>query len=245
MSNREPVLKTFQPSIDDQPTLPDHSLGTRGVIEDDYLNAQLEKDSQTEKKFHSERKLHEQTSWNNFQHAASSVAQLYKDNAHGKDEQWFSFQNAAEHTTVLYRESLEGFKVYGDISAQYGYSRRNKEIIHWLKRKRKNNIKRDDLVKYLCGRTSPPYKKNLPLRHHGQLESDNQMQTFREAVCLQGLHNKMSGINFEGGQGSPRQVQQQDLSAFIHDEYKSNQSRKRSASMSGPITGQTSPKRKR
>lgn len=251
MSNLDPVFNGYQPKNDKKDlSMQDHNLQSRTHKEDEYLNKQLDSDSQIEKKYHAERAIHEQASWNNFQLAASSIAQLYKDKAtDGRDEQWFSFQNAAEHATVLYRESLEGYKAYGDLSAQYGYSRRNKELIHWLRRKRKT-IKRDELVKFLCGRTSPPYRGYLPLTHGQVLDRDNRMQTFREAVCLGGLNNKMSGINFDGGQGSPRANPQQDLSSFLHEQFKqasrsSSPSRKRSASISGTVLDQTSPKRKR
>lgn len=250
MSNLDP-FNGYQPANDniDIP-LQDHGLPSRVFKEEEYLSSQLDVDSQIEKKRHTERTIHEQNIWNNFQLSASSIAQLYKDKATGgKDEQWFSFQNAAEHATIFYRDSLESYKAYGELSAQCGYSRRNKELIHWL-RKRRKNIKREDLVKFLCGKTSPPYKAYLPRPH----DRDNKhMQTFREAVCLGGLNNKMSGINFENGHASARAVppHQQDLSGFLHDQFdqsarSSSPSRKRSASINGSIAmDQSSPKRKR
>jgi len=216
--------------------------------DEEYMNSVLDHEAQTEKLYHTERAANEQILWNNFQHTAAAIAQLYKDKDNGRDEQWFSFQNAAEHATVLYRQSLEGYKSFGDVSHQYGYSRRNKELISWLRKKRKF-VKRDELIKFLCRKAPSPYLTYLPTR--SQPELDNRLQTFKEAVYLGGLNTRMSGINFDGSQqdrSSPRTKNQQvDLSSFLHAQCqyhdRSSPSRKRSASMSG--ANESSPKRRR
>ena len=41
-----------------------------------------------------------------------------------------------------------------DYGRQIGYQKRNKDVLKWAKARRKN-VRREDLISFLCGRTSP------------------------------------------------------------------------------------------
>ncbi|XP_065580211.1 HUWE1-associated protein modifying stress responses-like isoform X3 [Artemia franciscana] len=65
------------------------------------------------------------------------------------------FQNAAETVTALYKVSNDSVRISMDKGIQVGYQRRNKEKAQWAKRKRRN-IKRDELLSFLAGKPPPP-----------------------------------------------------------------------------------------
>ena len=53
--------------------------------------------------------------------------------------QWQSFQNAAGAITVLYKDSLEACKVHYDLGLITGQHRKLKELMSWLKKKKRRN----------------------------------------------------------------------------------------------------------
>lgn len=54
-----------------------------------------------------------------------------------------------------FTESTDALRRSGDIGIQCGYQRRNKELLSWARKKRRN-IRREDLISYLAGKPLPP-----------------------------------------------------------------------------------------
>uniref|UniRef100_A0AAZ3R5A3 Uncharacterized protein n=1 Tax=Oncorhynchus tshawytscha TaxID=74940 RepID=A0AAZ3R5A3_ONCTS len=67
---------------------------------------------------------------------------------------WVPFQNAATAVTNLYKESLESHQRSYELGVQRAYQRRNKDMLAWVK-KRRRNIRREDLISFLCGKAPP------------------------------------------------------------------------------------------
>uniref|UniRef100_A0A1B0CNI6 Uncharacterized protein n=1 Tax=Lutzomyia longipalpis TaxID=7200 RepID=A0A1B0CNI6_LUTLO len=100
------------------------------AIENQYMEAIENDEPDFETQLIVEREAVLKSAWRNFQDSATAVAQLYKDSA-------------------------EGLRRIGDVAVQCGYQRRNKEIAAWVK-KRRRNIRREDLLSYLAGKPPPP-----------------------------------------------------------------------------------------
>ncbi|CAB1417511.1 unnamed protein product [Pleuronectes platessa] len=98
----------------------------------------------------------QQKLWHLFQNSATAVAQLYKDRVCQQQglSLWVPFQNAATAVTNLYKESMEARQRSYDLGIHLGYQRRNKEVIAWVK-KRRRTIRREDLISFLCGKVPP------------------------------------------------------------------------------------------
>lgn len=106
--------------------------------------------------------------WFTFQSAASSLAQLYKErplcdccerciyrqNSH---DRWLPFQGAANKVTHLYKDGSDALRAGIELGYHAGIQRRNRDITHWVKKKRRM-IKREDMLHHLSGR-SPPRKR--------------------------------------------------------------------------------------
>ena len=94
-----------------------------------------------------------------------------------------------------------------DLGIQYGNVRRTKEILNWA-RKRRRNIRREDLIAFLCGRPPPVRHRpasvsrstsrvvmerssprlHAPSSSQSRAERDEpDLQPFRDALALQGL----------------------------------------------------------
>ena len=56
-------------------------------------------------------------------------------------------------------DGSDGLKLSLEYGYQAGYQRRNKDMLAWAKKKRKN-IRREDLISFLCGRTSPKRRQS-------------------------------------------------------------------------------------
>lgn len=103
--------------------------------------------------------------WTSFQDSATAIAQLYRDRYTGEPATiWLQFQTAAGTVTALYKDSCESLKRTTEIAKQSGYQKRNNEILHWAKRKRRL-IRREDLLAYLAGK--PPPLSRQSHHHHG------------------------------------------------------------------------------
>ncbi|CAG2103826.1 unnamed protein product [Medioppia subpectinata] len=101
--------------------------------------------------------------WVSFQTAACSIAQLYQ----GREQHvsvWMPFQNAASAVTTLYKECIESQKRFSDFGFQCGQQKRNKELLAWLK-KRKRMIRREELIAFLSGATNQS-QYGHPFHHH-------------------------------------------------------------------------------
>jgi len=108
--------------------------------------------------------------WLTFQSAASSLAQLHKDrvpcdccesciyrqNQPDRDR-WLPFQGAANKVTHLYKDGSDAFRAGIELGFHAGVQRRNRDITSWTKKKRRN-VRREDLLLQLSGR-SPPRKR--------------------------------------------------------------------------------------
>uniref|UniRef100_A0AAQ4RA93 HUWE1 associated protein modifying stress responses a n=1 Tax=Gasterosteus aculeatus aculeatus TaxID=481459 RepID=A0AAQ4RA93_GASAC len=158
--------------------------------------------------------------WHLFQNSATAVAQLYKDRACHQQglSLWVPFQNSATAVTNLYKESAEAHQRSFDRGIQIGHQRRNKDMLAWVK-KRRRTIRREDLISFLCGKAPPhrssranprlamvaPSRANSPAETGSSVETD--LQPFREAIALHGLSGAMASISVRSGApGSPTHV---------------------------------------
>lgn len=89
-------------------------------------------------------------------------------------------------------ESVEARQRSYDLGIHLGYQRRNKDVIAWVK-KRRRTIRREDLISFLCGKVPPPRTSRAPPRVASRpppTETDSSVETdlqpFREAIALQG-----------------------------------------------------------
>lgn len=93
-------------------------------------------------------------------------------------------------------ESVDTHQRSFDIGIQIGYQRRNKDVLAWVK-KRRRTIRREDLISFLCGKVPPPRNSRAPPRltvvspnratsteTSSSVETD--LQPFREAIALHG-----------------------------------------------------------
>ncbi len=93
-------------------------------------------------------------------------------------------------------ESMEARQRSYDLGIHLGYQRRNKDVIAWVK-KRRRTIRREDLISFLCGKVPPPRTTRAPPRvamvsasrsspseTGSSVETD--LQPFREAIALHG-----------------------------------------------------------
>lgn len=204
-----------------------------------------------------------------FQNSATALAQLYKDRSHGLSL-WVPFQNAASSVTTLYKDSIETSKHCMELGMHRGRQRQIRDIMTWVKKKRRN-IRREDLIAFLSGKTLPQRTKvSSGMRHNpsARLErpfprftsadsiptnTEPDLQSFREAIALQGLDGAMSNISVgfrphSSPTQSPlpnlsRNNNLEELNSFIIEEFTRNcDSRKRSAT---PDVSMDSPTRKK
>ncbi|KAK0148513.1 UPF0472 protein C16orf72 [Merluccius polli] len=158
--------------------------------------------------------------WHLFQNSATAVAQLYKDRVCHQQSLslWVPFQNAATAVTNLYKESVEAHQRSFDLGIQLGHQRRNKDVLAWVK-KRRRTIRREDLISFLCGKAPPPRSSRTnprlamlaPSRASPSPETGSSVETdlqpFREAIALHGLSGAMASISVRSGPpGSPTHV---------------------------------------
>ncbi|KAJ8251109.1 hypothetical protein GJAV_G00217360 [Gymnothorax javanicus] len=217
----------------------------------------------------------QQKLWHLFQNSATAVAQLYKDRVCQQQglSLWVPFQNAATAVTNLYKESVEAHQRSYDLGIQIGYQRRNKDVLAWVK-KRRRTIRREDLISFLCGKAPPPRTSKAPPKltvmspnrapsteTSSSVETD--LQPFREAIALHGLSGAMASISVRSGApGSPTHVSGSsnpgrrrnglhdvDLNTFISEEMAlhldNGSSRKRASVQCDVITDSPTHKRNR
>ncbi|KAE8579844.1 hypothetical protein XENTR_v10024205 [Xenopus tropicalis] len=177
--------------------------------------AEAEQEDQPEE----EAEQSQQKLWHLFQNSATAVAQLYKDRVCQQQglSLWVPFQNAATAVTNLYKESVDAHQRSFDLGIQIGYQRRNKDVLAWVK-KRRRTIRREDLISFLCGKVPPPRNSRAPPRltvvspnratpteTGSSVETD--LQPFREAIALHGLSGAMASISVRSSTpGSPTHV---------------------------------------
>ncbi|XP_015914057.1 HUWE1-associated protein modifying stress responses [Parasteatoda tepidariorum] len=197
--------------------------------------------------------------WFLFQNAATSITQLYKDRQNGVSL-WVPFQTAASSVTSLYKECIESHKPLYDLGFQSGNQKRNKELLSWVKKK-KRNIRREELIAYITGRTPPASRFACPKPrlvldgmhsspHLGHAHRFSQSEAsglltprsenldmFREALAFSAnlrQHNPGSPTGLSRVNRSRHcnstSTSHNELSAFIAEEF-SRHSRKRSPSV--------------
>uniref|UniRef100_A0A8C1U1S6 UPF0472 protein C16orf72 homolog n=1 Tax=Cyprinus carpio TaxID=7962 RepID=A0A8C1U1S6_CYPCA len=136
--------------------------------------------------------------WHLFQNSATAVAQLYKDRVCHQQglSLWSPFQNAATAVTNLYKESVDAHKRSFDLGIQIGHQRRNKDVLAWVK-KRRRTIRREELISFLCGKAPPPrtsraapkltvMSPNRPPSSDTESSVETDLQPFCEAIALHG-----------------------------------------------------------
>lgn len=105
-----------------------------------------------------DKERHNQRLFQSFQKSACNVAQMFKDKPkQGQNamSSWESFQNAAGAITVLYKESLEACRVHMELGVHLGQQKKLKDIISWIKKKKKRSIRKEELVSFLIGKQYP------------------------------------------------------------------------------------------
>lgn len=94
--------------------------------------------------------------WQSFQSSASSVSDLYRERTEGGAHQlWIPFQTSASRVTLLYKDSVESTQRAAKTGQAAGKTRQTKDVLGWARKKRPT-IRRDELIAFLCGKTSPP-----------------------------------------------------------------------------------------
>lgn len=163
---------------------------------------ELENGQDYEKQLDESKDLIEKNLWTAFQTTATTIAQLYKDR-HSGLSLWVPFQNAASNATALYKECIDSQKKLSEIGSRCGYQRRNKELAAWVK-KRKKNLRREDLIAFLTGKGAPhwprprkeairsstyPFFPHIALPHEemGPVHPTNINQEFKETLPNFGL----------------------------------------------------------
>ncbi|XP_052772632.1 HUWE1-associated protein modifying stress responses-like [Mya arenaria] len=206
-----------------------------------------------------------------FQNSATAIAQLYKDRSNGLS-MWVPFQNAASSVTTMYKDSVESAKNSMELGVQKGRQRNLKDIVSWVK-KRRRHIRREDLLAFLSGKNPPQRTKSgAGVRHGSSVRADRSfprfpsadslprsaeadLQCFREAIALQGLDGAMSNISVgfrphsnHGANNQPPHAGMpknniDDLNSFLLEEFSRNcDARKRSST---PDVNMDSPTRKK
>ncbi|XP_041474103.1 HUWE1-associated protein modifying stress responses-like [Lytechinus pictus] len=229
---------------------------------DRELEPNLDERLPQEKQFASE-KL-----WYSFQNCASAVTTLYKERLNQSNIHiplWLVFQNAAGSVTQLYKESTDAQKCSLDLGISIGHQRRTRDIVAWVK-KRRRHIRREDLLAFLCGKAPPgrirpshgvprspsdrssPRTLSPPREAQRTGEPVDDLQPFRDALALHGLNGAMANIGVSQSPSSHhsssrrRHASNHDL--FPEDLVSHPDSRKRSSTTSAP-TAEGSPSHKR
>lgn len=160
-------------------------------------------------------------------------------------------------------ESVEANQRSYDRGIQIGHQCRNKDVLAWVK-KRRRTIRREDLISFLCGKAPPPRTSRAPPKltietpkwassteTGSSVETD--LQPFREAIALHGLSGAMAGISVRSSTpGSPSHVSggsnqnrrrnglhDADLNTFISEEMAfhldNGSTRKRTSAQCGDV----------
>jgi len=181
---------------------------------------ELETEPDLQQEIQKEKDLVAQKLWLSFQNAATAIAQLYKDRQQGVSL-WVPFQTSAGAVTTLYRDSVDAHRLSLELGSQWGYQRRTRDILAWAK-KRRQHIRREDLISFLTGKQPPPSSHARPCvsphrpNSHGWMDHRNasnhprlpatevcaapqdakeDLETFKEAIALSSLNGAMSNIS--------------------------------------------------
>ena len=114
------------------------------------------------------------------------------------------------YVIVSVTDSLDVMKRCFELGTQYGTKRHKKEMLSWVK-KRKRQMRRDDLIGYMCGKPPPPLPRNSHGRSGSRVSIDRgsprgqssrsvdasshacsdtaELQPFCDALALQGMNS--------------------------------------------------------
>lgn len=166
----------------------------------------VEDSADQERQIQLERETVNQRLWLLFQASACSIAQLYKgndvvvsqkrfvssddsdssDRTHGQS-MWLPFQTAASNVTNMFRECQESQKRMSDMWTQSGVQRRNREILSWIKKRKRGAIRQEELVAFICGK-----KHHLSGRSPRRMASESLTFTSSSGASDQRLHHSRS-----------------------------------------------------
>uniref|UniRef100_A0A8C5PPN7 HUWE1 associated protein modifying stress responses n=1 Tax=Leptobrachium leishanense TaxID=445787 RepID=A0A8C5PPN7_9ANUR len=166
--------------------------------------------------------------WVPFQNAATAVTNLYKGVPASRSYLHESIERGAlyiwrielgskAHAQNYKTDGLDAHQRSFDLGIQIGYQRRNKDVLAWVK-KRRRTIRREDLISFLCGKVPPPRNSRAPPRltvvspnratsAETGSSAETDLQPFREAIALHGLNGAMASISVRSSTpGSPTHV---------------------------------------
>ena len=111
------------------------------------------------------------------------------------------FQSAAGSVTALMKDCQESQKRMTELAVQLGVQRRNKEMLGWLRSKKRGTIRRDELVAFICGKNrfvNRPSSTNWSSRHrlpdpsNGSNNSGSQSNSLRSPTHHNLTFNRLS-----------------------------------------------------
>lgn len=102
------------------------------------------------------------------------------------------------NNVICSTESVDAHKRSFDLGIQIGHQRRNKDVLAWVK-KRRRTIRREDLISFLCGKAPPPrtsraapkltvMSPNRPPSSDSVSSVETDLQPFCEAIALHGKY---------------------------------------------------------
>ena len=68
----------------------------------------------------------------------------------------------------MYRESAESQKKLAELCMQSGVQRRNREMLSWLKKRKRGVIRQEELIAFICGKSAAKERHD---RHHASARS--------------------------------------------------------------------------
>jgi len=154
--SRDPRFSTFEQDCLDELELESaedeagsRSDGGSGFAKDDFVDT-----------WSSQQSSHRL--WLAFQHTASSISSLYRDQC-TLGASWCSFQTAAGACTDMYKESQEILRVSVDEARKEGRKQLIKDLVMWMKRRgrRGRHFRREELLAFLSGKAPPPASSSM------------------------------------------------------------------------------------
>ena len=91
------------------------------------------------------------------------------------------FELTKFHFFKNFLDSLDSCKLNFDLGVNIGQQRKVKELINWLRKKKRRNLRKDELISFLIGKPAPPSSRLLN-------RNANRNELFRQQLsrCNQG-----------------------------------------------------------
>jgi hypothetical protein len=125
-------------------------------LEEQYILEADEEEAGVEAQIQREKDLASQKLWCAFQDSATAVAHLFRDcQQQAGLAAWVPFQDSASAVTQLYKGSLDVCRQCVECGVKHGQRKRTRDIVTWLKKKRKV-IRREELLAFLLDKPYPP-----------------------------------------------------------------------------------------